>query len=144
VSDNRLPDDWVIVAEAGHGVEASMIEDRLRADGIEVVTLEARGAPGAWLTGAQPFWAPKSIAVPAADEDRALELLEDMPEAEEGDEQAEPGYGFEEEDDVDEPVAVEPFDPGGPAVMENLRRVAWVLSAAIVAGILWTQCPRFA
>ena len=134
MSDNRLPDDLVVVAEDGHGAEASMIEGGLRDAGIEVAVLEFRGAPGAWLTGAQPYWAPKSIAVAAADEQRALEVLASITDVEPGPDEA-------EEPELEEPDDTVPaYDPDGPAVMSSLRAIAWVVAALLVAGILWSQC----
>lgn len=141
MTDNRLPDDWVVIADAGHGVEASMIEDRLRDDGIEVAVLEASGAPGAWLTGAEPYWAPKSIAVHESNEERALQLLAHLPDAAEEADPEDPALYEDVDDEPEASQQVQPFDTGGPAVLANLRRAAWVLAALIVAGLLWTQCP---
>ena len=138
VSDERIPSDWVVVAECASGSEASLIQGRLSEGGIANTVLAARSAPGAWLTGAQADWAPKVIAVARVDEERAHSLLAELA----------PLTGDESDADIEEPdLDAEPdideygYETSGPTTfMGFMRAAAGVIALLLALGLAWTQC----
>ena len=138
LSDPRVPDDWTVIAETQDGTEAGLVQGRLRDEGIEAVVLESRAAPGAWLTGSQPQWAPKSIAVPASEADRAVELLESDSD---GDDLGEEPFTDEYGRDTDAVIGTvsEPFDRR-PTMMGGMRVAAWAIAGLVAVSLLFGQC----
>ena len=137
MTDHRLPDDWVVVAECSSGSEASLVEGRLRQEGIETQALAARGAPGAWLTGAQADWAPKVIAVPLLQRELALSLLAET----DGDPGPIDDEVVEEPDPAD--FADTPDDEiyAAPSTfMGFVRASAGVVALILALGLAWAQC----
>lgn len=128
MSDRRVPEDWVVVAECSSGSEASLIQGRLQQEDIESQVLAARGAPGAWLTGAEADWAPKVVVVPAGRQELALSLLA--------------SEAYEEDDDpgVELPEFVD--EPGAAPLtfMGAVRASAGVIAFLLALGLAWAQC----
>lgn len=144
MTDGRIPDDWVVVAEARSGAEANLIAGRLEDEGIEAISLQAAHAPGAWLTGAQAEWAPKTIAVPAEFEEQAHSIL-----AEEG--LGTNSHGFASDDTAEEESLasedysgdyVETIADGNFTMMGAMRSIAWAIALVVVGGLFFSYCAN--
>ena len=141
MTDGRIPDDWVVVAEAGSGAEASLITGRLEQEGIEAIALLAAHAPGAWMSGAEAEWAGKTIAVPAEFAEQAHSIL-----AEEG--IGTNAHGFasedasEEEDDDYSSGYVETIADGNFTMMRGMRSIAGAIALLVLGGLFFSYCAN--
>ena len=143
MSDAQIPDDWVVIAEAGSGSEANLIVGRLEEQGIEAISLQAAHAPGARMTGSQAEWAPKTIAVPTEYAEQAHAVL-----AEEGLTTGSDGFasgdaeeaGFDEDDDETE--YVETIAEGNLTMMRGMRSIAWAIALLVLGGLFFSYCAN--
>ena len=143
MTDARIPDDWVVVAEAGSGTEANLIVGRLEEEGIEAIQLQAAHAPGAWMTGSQAEWAPKTVAVPVEYAEQAHSIL-----AQEGLGMDSHGYASDDtseeyEDEGDgSGQYVETIAEGNLTMMRGMRSIAWAIALLVLGGLFFSYCAN--